>query len=49
MPFQIVRNEPGYGAGIDSAVYEVAGKDKLLAKRLGTGCQVQIDFSFTGT
>lgn len=24
---------PGYGAGIDSAVYEAAGKDKLLAKR----------------
>ena len=25
--------KPGYGAGIDSAVYEAAGKDKLLAKR----------------
>ncbi len=24
---------PGYGSGIDSAVYEVAGKDKLLRKR----------------
>lgn len=24
---------PGYGAGIDSAVYEAAGKEKLLAKR----------------
>lgn len=24
---------PGYGAGIDSAVYEAAGKDKLLTKR----------------
>lgn len=24
---------PGYGAGIDSAVYEAASKDKLLAKR----------------
>lgn len=24
---------PGYGAGIDSAVYEAAGKDILLAKR----------------
>ncbi len=24
---------PAYGAGIDSAVYEAAGKDKLLAKR----------------
>ena len=24
---------PGYGAGIDSAVYEAAGKDKLLEKR----------------
>lgn len=24
---------PGYGAGIDSAVYEAAGKDTLLAKR----------------
>lgn len=24
---------PGYGAGIDRAVYEAAGKDKLLAKR----------------
>lgn len=28
---------PGYGAGIDSAVYEAAGKDKLLAKRHGIG------------
>ena len=24
---------PGYGAGIDSAVYAAAGKEKLLAKR----------------
>jgi len=24
---------PGYGAGIDSAIYEAAGKDNLLAKR----------------
>ena len=28
---------PEYGAGIDSAVYEAAGKDKLLAKRHGIG------------
>lgn len=28
---------PGYGAGIDRAVYEAAGKDKLLAKRHGIG------------
>lgn len=28
---------PGYGAGIDSAVYEAAGKDKLLAKRHEVG------------
>ena len=28
---------PGYGAGIDSAVYEAAGKDKLLAKRQEIG------------
>ena len=28
---------PGYGARIDSAVYEAAGKDKLLAKRHGIG------------
>lgn len=28
---------PGYGAGIDSAVYEAAGKDKLLAKRREIG------------
>ncbi len=28
---------PGYGAGIDNAVYEAAGKDKLLAKRQAIG------------
>lgn len=28
---------PGYGPGIDRAVYEAAGKDKLLAKRREIG------------
>ncbi len=28
---------PGYGAGIDTAVYEAAGKEKLLAKRQEIG------------
>ena len=29
--------EPGYGAGIDTAVYEAAGAKKLLAKRREIG------------
>ena len=28
---------PEYGAGIDTAVYEAAGKEKLLAKRRNIG------------
>ena len=28
---------PGYGSGIDTAVYEAAGVEKLLAKRLEIG------------
>ena len=44
---------PGYGAGIDSAVYEAAGKDKLLAKRQEIGAidsmLKDVDYNLTKT